>query len=113
MVMKQVKVRQATVTSPTDLLIQQKLFLFLDDDVILLTRTEKKTDINCEKSFEIIVSLCKDRSCAKQRIHELVLHAERQSRTGEISFVIRNVVGLQSIAFNVYTVIRHIQEKTI
>ena len=39
MVMKQVKVGQATVTSPTDLLIQQKLFLFLDDEVILLTRT--------------------------------------------------------------------------
>ena len=37
--MNQVKVRQATVTSPTDLLIQHKLFLILDDDVILLTRT--------------------------------------------------------------------------
>ena len=37
--MKQVKVRETTVTSPTDLLIQQKLSLFLDDDVIILTRT--------------------------------------------------------------------------
>ena len=39
MVMKQVKVRQATVMSPADLLTQQKLYLFLDDDVILLTTT--------------------------------------------------------------------------
>ena len=50
--MKQVKVRETAVTSPTDLLILQKSFLFLDDDVIILTRTGIKDGYQPQSSKE-------------------------------------------------------------